>query len=75
MLKITDLMPEVALQATKCFGTTDWMMEHEVTFMKLLNVEVNPAVDAHLHYDGLTLEYRYKFFDIDKDSFSTLIYS
>lgn len=75
MLKITDLMPEVADHATKCFGTNAWMVIQDITFMQLLNVEVNPAVDAHLHYDGLTLEYRDKFFDIDKDSFSTLIYS
>ena len=75
MLKITDLMPEVVDQATKCFDTKEWMMNSDITFMELLNVEVNPAVEVHLRYDGLTLEFRDTFFDIEKDSFSTLIYS
>ena len=75
MLKITDIMPEVVDQATKCFGTKDWMINSDITFMQLLNVEVSPAVDVHLHYDGLTMEYHDKFFDIEKDDFSKLIYS
>ena len=75
MLKITDLRPQAVDLANKCFGTKDWMINSDITFMQLLNVEVSSAVDVHLHYDGLTLEYHDKFVDIEKDDFSTLIYS
>lgn len=74
MLKIVDLRTKTMNKIIKEFGK-DWLIDDEKTFPELVSIEIHPAVDVHLHYDHLTLEFRDKYFDIEKDEFSTLIYS
>lgn len=75
MLRIDNIRKATIKEATKLFGTKDWILEEQKSFPELAIIEIHPAVDVHLYYDHLTLEYHEKFFDIEKDEFSTLLYS
>lgn len=75
MLRIDNLRKVTIERINKTFGTRDWLMEEVKTFDKLVTIDIHPAVDVHLYYDHLTLEYHDKFCDLEKDEFSTLIYS
>ena len=75
MLRIDNLRKTTIDKINKYFGTSDWILEEVKTFDKLVMIDVHPAVEVHLYYDHLTLEYHDRYYDIEKDEFSTLIYS
>ena len=75
MLKINNIRKSTVINAKKCFGTNDWILDEVKSFPELSIIEIHPAVDVHLYYDHLTLEYHDKFFDIEKDEFSSLVYT
>jgi hypothetical protein len=75
MLRIDNLRKKTIEKINKYFGTSDWILEEVKTFGELVMVDIHPAVEVHLYYDHLTLEYHDRYYDIEKDEFSTLIYS
>lgn len=75
MLKISDLTPQAHNLIIKTFNGKDAIEEENYTYMQLVTLVLHPTVDVHLYVDHITLDWHDRTVDIDREDFSTLIFS